>query len=102
MRIKIGEKKIFSNSMKMLLDIDINTEKLNAITFDSRIVEKGDLFIALSGEKSDGHNFIQECVDRGASLIINEKIKADNIIEVKSSKETLSKLAGLYRSQMSC
>ncbi|OUW20111.1 MAG: hypothetical protein CBD21_05290 [bacterium TMED161] len=102
MRIKIGDKKIFSDSIKMLLDVDINIERLNAITFDSRNVEKGDVFIALLGENSDGHNFIQECVDRGASLIINEKIKADNIVEVKSSKKILIKLASLYRSQMSC
>ena len=102
MRIKIGDKKIFSNSIKMLLDIDINIERLNAITFDSRNVEKGDIFVALSGEKSDGHNFVQECVNRGASLIINEKIKADNIVKVKSSKRILSKLASLYRSQMNC
>ena len=102
MRIKIGDKKIFSNSIKILLDIDINVEKINAVTFDSRNIEKGDVFIALSGENSDGHNFIQECVDKGASLIINEKIKADNIVEVQSSKKILSKLASLYRSQMSC
>ena len=88
MRIKIGDKKIFSNSIKILLDVDVNIERLNAITFDSRNVKKGDIFIALSGENSDGHNFIKECLDRGASLIINEKIKANNIVKVKSSKKT--------------
>ena len=59
MRVKIGDKKIFSNSIKMLFNIDMNIEKLNAITFDSRNFKKGDVFIALSGKNSDGHNFIQ-------------------------------------------
>ena len=102
MRIKIGDKKIFSNTIKMLLGIDVNVEKINAITFDSRNVKKGDIFIALSGKKSDGHNYIQECVDKGALLILNERIKVNNIIKVKSSKETLSQLASSYRNQMSC
>ena len=57
MRVKIGDKKIFSNSIKMLFNIDINVEKLNAITFDSRNLKKGDVFVALSGKNSDGHNY---------------------------------------------
>ena len=100
MRVKIGDKKIFSNSIKMLFNIDI--EKLNAITFDSRNLKKGDVFIALSGKNSDGHNYIQKCLDKGASLIINERIKSNKILKVKSSKETLGELANLYRSQMNC
>ena len=66
----------------------MNIERLNAITFDSRNVKKGDIFIALSGENSDGHNFIQECLDRGASLIINEKINSnDRVIGVLEGRK---------------
>ena len=31
---------------------------INKIQFDSRLVKKGDLFVALAGLELDGHNFI--------------------------------------------
>ncbi len=37
---------------------------------DTRDVCAGDLFIAIKGEKTDGHHFIQEALDRGASKIL--------------------------------
>ncbi|MDI9369578.1 MAG: UDP-N-acetylmuramoyl-tripeptide--D-alanyl-D-alanine ligase [Synergistaceae bacterium] len=39
---------------------------------DSRLVGKGDAFVAFRGEKADGHDFIDDAVSRGASLIICE------------------------------
>lgn len=40
---------------------------------DSRIVEPGGIFLALRGERTDGHNFIDGAVARGASCIIAER-----------------------------
>ena len=37
---------------------------------DSRLVEKGDVFVAFKGEYADGHDFIPDAVRRGAPLII--------------------------------
>ena len=37
------------------------------VTFDSREVGPGDLFIALKGETSDGHKFLDQSSERGAS-----------------------------------
>lgn len=39
---------------------------------DSRRVEENDVFIALRGTQADGHAFIGQALDRGASLIICE------------------------------
>ena len=54
------------------------TGKLNipilAITFDSRNVEPGTLFVALRGTVDDGHKYIPEVTRRGASAIVCEKI----------------------------
>lgn len=40
------------------------------IRIDSREVLQGDLFIALRGERVDGHDFIEEALDRGASGLV--------------------------------
>ena len=39
---------------------------------DSRLVRKGDAFVAFRGETTDGHSFIPDAVSRGASLILCE------------------------------
>lgn len=64
---------------------------------DSRHVKPGDLFVAIKGTKSDGHNFIQQAVSNGASVIICEHmvdIVTDIcIILVEDSRKILSPLA---------
>src|SRR5262245_26724065 len=39
---------------------------------DSRLVEPGDLFVALPGTKLDGRRFIQDALTRGAAAIVSE------------------------------
>ena len=43
------------------------------IESDSRKVKKGDLFIALEGGSTDGHDFINSAIDRGAVAIVGRK-----------------------------
>ena len=38
-----------------------------SVSIDSRSVSKGDLFIALNGEFTDGHNFISMALEAGAT-----------------------------------
>ncbi len=64
---------------------------------DSRDVEKGDVFIAVRGLKSDGHNFINEAVSRGAAVVITEN-RIDTpirvcVINVRSTRKLLGPLA---------
>ena len=42
------------------------------VTIDSRQVQAGSLFVALQGEKRDGHEFISDALARGAAAIIAE------------------------------
>lgn len=44
-----------------------------AIVNDSRKVEPGGVFIAIDGWKFDGHDYIQEAVERGAAAVILEQ-----------------------------
>ncbi len=50
---------------------------IDNITFDSRNVSAGSLFIAVRGTKTDGHEFIDDAVKSGASAIMCEKIPSD-------------------------
>jgi len=43
------------------------TFEASGVTFDSREVGPGDLFLALTGETTDGHRFLDQAFDRGAA-----------------------------------
>ncbi|WP_018131698.1 Mur ligase family protein [Effusibacillus pohliae] len=47
--------------------------RFSGITHDSRKVEPGYLFVALSGKRHDGHAYIQEAIGKGAACIVCEK-----------------------------
>ena len=45
---------------------------VNDIQIDSRKVSQGSVFIAIKGEKSDGHDFIDKAIGLGVSAIVCE------------------------------
>ncbi|MDD5216993.1 MAG: UDP-N-acetylmuramoyl-L-alanyl-D-glutamate--2,6-diaminopimelate ligase [Candidatus Omnitrophica bacterium] len=47
--------------------------RINKITSDSRSVETGDVFVACHGSRMDGHDFLQQSIYAGASVIVFEK-----------------------------
>ncbi len=104
MRVQIANKTMFSNALSTLFPKH-NFSKVNGITIDSRLVEKGDVYLPLKGENVDGHDFISDAISNGASLIFSEQSsteKFDNVIYVNSSMETLKELALEYRKQVKC
>lgn len=67
-------------------DLDIKNIKI-----DNREVEKGDLFIALKGKKFDGNDFVQDALNRGASIIVSEKkLNLPNSIQVENARNFYS------------
>ncbi len=46
---------------------------VESIAYDSRRVQRNGLFVALRGEKADGHEFIGSAIDKGASVIVTER-----------------------------
>jgi len=49
------------------------SQVITEAVIDSRKVNPGALFIALPGEKVDGHDFIGEAIERGASLVLVQR-----------------------------
>ena len=66
MRINLPNPTQFSRVFKSALGKSLDLEVLG-ITTDSREVQKGDLYIAITGERVDGHSFLQEVFDKGDS-----------------------------------
>src|ERR1041384_2752554 len=46
---------------------------VEGIAYDSRRVQRNFLFVAMRGEKSDGHQFIEQAIEKGASVIVTEQ-----------------------------
>ncbi len=71
---------------------------------DSRTVEAGDLFVALRGERHDGHDFVADAAQRGARGAIVEARRAEEFTElgialivVDDSLAALLRLANYWR-----
>jgi len=73
------------------------------IAIDSREAAPGDLFIALSGQASDGHDFVREALEAGSSLALVSKkpagvAKVDaRLVHVKDTYQALLALAKAAR-----
>ncbi|HQJ09668.1 MAG TPA: Mur ligase domain-containing protein, partial [Deltaproteobacteria bacterium] len=71
------------------------------ISTDSRAIRNGDLFVALGGEKFDGHVFVSEAVSKGAagSIVMREGIHGKGtVITVEDTLTALGDIAGYVRS----
>lgn len=49
---------------------------INQVRFDSRKVQQGDVFVAVKGLQSDGHQFISKAIESGAVAIVLEEQNA--------------------------
>ncbi|MBQ7544427.1 MAG: UDP-N-acetylmuramoyl-tripeptide--D-alanyl-D-alanine ligase [Synergistaceae bacterium] len=62
--------------------IDSTLEFPNHLATDSRDVLPGGAFVALEGEKTDGHKYIPQAIERGAGLLIVRKGKAPEGVNI--------------------
>ncbi len=73
---------------------------ISGITFDSRNVSAGSLFVAMSGTAVDGHDFIDKAVEQGAAAVVCERlpqeIEATTFILTESSAVALGLLANKW------
>lgn len=82
-----------------------------AVKIDSRKINAGDLFIAMKGEKVDGHDYINDAIYDKASIIVCEKDVNDatkklandyatTIIKVKDCKTALQNISLVWRNNL--
>ncbi|AFC75092.1 UDP-N-acetylmuramoyl-tripeptide--D-alanyl-D-alanine ligase [Rickettsia parkeri] len=93
-----------SKTLSAVLGITIsNSISCNEVQFNSKDVKKGNLFIALQGNR-DGHDYVLDAIDKGAAaVIISKRVEIndkDKIILVDDCFEALQKMA-LYKRENS-
>lgn len=74
---------------------------ISKIEFDSRKIELNDVFVAIIGTLSDGHNFIDKALSLGAIAIVCEEfpeviVNGVTYIKVKDTNEALAFLTANY------
>lgn len=56
------------------LNVPLSEERdIKDISYNSREVKEGSLFVAIKGQKADGHDFIEDAIERGAIAVILER-----------------------------
>jgi UDP-N-acetylmuramoyl-tripeptide--D-alanyl-D-alanine ligase len=85
------------------------------VAIDSREVSPGCLFVALDGERADGHDFIGAAIDAGARVVLAREARIDvaaieqalarshgAVIGVDDPLSALQQIAGWHRGRLSC
>lgn len=77
-----------------------STDIVSSISTDTRNITKGSVFVAIKGEKFDGHDYAQKAMELGAVAVITEH-PVDNAkcIIVDDTKKALLDIAEYYRSR---
>jgi len=73
---------------------------VQGISIDSRAVKKGEAFIAIKGDRFDGHDFIDEVIKKGVNCIVaHNELKREGVtfIKVKDTTRALGDIAKFHR-----
>lgn len=77
------------------------TIEIYGVNFDSRKVKKGDLFVAIRGTATDGHQYIHSAIENGAVAILSEELPSNlneriTYIIAEDTAEALGTLASRW------
>ena len=70
------------------------------VTSDSRAIAAGDLFVALAGERFDGHDYARAALEQGAAgVLVARDLGLDRQLLTPDSKAALGQLAKHWRAR---
>ena len=74
------------------------TLDITGISYDSRKVREGDLFVAITGFASDGHKFIPMAMGKGASVVLCERVPEGDVpyIQVENTRYAMAIASANY------
>ena len=100
MRIALPDPAGFTECFSDISSVKVDSD-IMGITIDSRNVKPGDLYIALSGLRNDGHNFVPDVELEGCSAAlvseIQKECKTIQQIRVDDPLTTIGQTASLWR-----
>ncbi|PSO49764.1 MAG: UDP-N-acetylmuramoyl-tripeptide--D-alanyl-D-alanine ligase [Cyanobacteria bacterium SW_9_44_58] len=82
-------------------------KSVTGINTDTRTLQKGDVFVALAGEKFDGHNFVDKAWQSGATAVVVQRDCSTKIphnipqFYVKNTLTAYQQIAHWWRQQLS-
>ena len=81
---------------------------VTSVSIDSRNVAKKSLFVAIKGDRFDGHDFLRDAINNGASAVVINNRKYKNfddidipVITVKDTTIALGNIAKIWRNKLS-
>lgn len=79
--------------------------EITSVVKDNREIVPGCLFVAIKGERFDGHDFIAQAVENGAAAVMSarkDEIYHAPTLYVDDTRQAMLNLAGGYRDQFEC
>ena len=77
----------------------------SGVCTDSRVIASGDLFVALAGERFDGHDYVPQAIGRGAAAaLVSRRVGSEREIPqvlVKDTRAALGRLGASWRARFS-
>ena len=81
--------------------INFKNIDITGISYNSKTTKKGDFFVCLVGEHTDGHEFAQDAINAGAAaLLVEKEVKGTKIpqVVVKSTRHKIADIADRFYS----
>ncbi len=104
MRISLPQPELFAEVFQAVTGQHLDN-KVTGIATDNRHVLPGDMFIALKGEQVDGHTFVSQAVEAGATTLLvengNQEFEFAQSIIVGNAIITIGEIAQKWRQRFS-
>ena len=81
--------------------INFKNIDITGISYNSKTTKKGDIFVCLVGEHTDGHEFAQDAINSGAAaLLVERKVEGTKIpqVVVSSTRHKIADIADRFYS----
>ena len=84
--------------------INFKNVEITGISYNSKTTKKGDIFVCLVGEHTDGHEYAQMAIDNGAAaLLVEHKVEGVSVpqVQVDSTRHKIADIADRFYSSPS-
>lgn len=90
---------LLQNTQSLNISLPKENPDITNISFDTRTVTKGSLFVCIKGIRSDRHEYAKEAVEKGAAVVVSEypmEVSPAINLTVENTNEALSFLAASF------